>query len=56
MFNKKFEIVEICKGGVVIKHQLNGKRTEVEKDIEAFKGISSKYELIGKTGMVIWVE
>ena len=56
MFNKKFKIVEIRKNGVTITHYLNGKKKEVNKDIEAFKGISSKYEMIGKEGMVIWVE
>lgn len=56
LFNKNFKIVEIRKSGATITHYLKGKKTEVNKDIEAFKGISSKYELIGKEGMVIWVE
>ena len=56
MFNKNFKIVENRKNGVVITHYLNGKRTEVNKDIEAFKGIATKYEMMEKNGMVIWVE
>ena len=56
MFNKKFKIVEIRKGGITVTHYLKGKKAEVNKDIEAFKGISSKYEMIGKEGMIIWVE
>ena len=56
MFNKKFKIVEIRKNGVIITHYLEGKHKEVNKDIEAFKGISTKYEMIGKDGMVVWAE
>lgn len=56
MFDKKFEIVEIRINGVVVKHILRGKKKSLEEDIKAFKGISSKYEMIGKKGMVIWVE
>ena len=56
MFNKKFIIVEIRENGVTIIHYLKGKKQEVNKDIEAFKGISSKCKMIGKEGMVIWVE
>lgn len=56
LFNKIFKIVEIRKSGATITHYLKGKKTEVNKDIEAFKGIASKYELVGKEGMVIWVE
>ena len=57
MFNKKFKIVEIRENkGVVLTHYLNGNKKEVRKDVEAFKGISKKYEMFGKEGMVIWVE
>ena len=56
MFNKKFTIVEIRNNGVTVTHYLKGKRAEVNKDIEAFKDISSRYEMVGKNGMVIWVE
>lgn len=56
MFDKKFEIIEIRINGVVFKHILRGKKKSLEEDIKAFKGISSKYEMIGKEGMVIWVE
>ena len=56
MCNKKFKIVEIRENkGTVITHYLNGRRKEVEKDIEAFKGISKKYEVFEKEGMTIWV-
>ena len=56
MFDKKFEIVEIRNNGVVVKHIFRGKKKSLKEDIKAFKGISSKYEMIGKEGMVIWVE
>lgn len=56
LFNKKFKIVEVRNNGVTVTHFLSGKKNEVNKDIEAFKGISSKYEMVGKEGMVIWVE
>ena len=55
MFKMKFKIVEIRESGVVITHYLKGKRQEVKKDIEAFKGISTKYEMFGKEGMIVWV-
>ena len=54
MFNKKFKIVEIHDSGVVVTHYLKGKRNEVKKDIEAFKKIFKKYEMIGKDGMIVW--
>lgn len=54
LFKMKFKIVEIRKSGATITHYLNGKRNEVKKDIEAFKQISEKYEMIGKDGMIVW--
>ena len=36
LFNKKFEVVEIRDNGVTITHFLNGKRSDVNKDIEMF--------------------
>ena len=55
MFNKKFEIVEIRESGVRVTHRLSGKKSEVKKDIEAFKGIAKDYMMVGKTGMIVWV-
>ena len=56
MFKMKFKIVEIRENGVVITHYLKGKPQEVKKDIEAFKGISKRYEMFGKEGMIVWAE
>lgn len=58
MFNKHFKIVEIRKSGAVITHYLKGKKAEVNKDIEAFKGIATKYEMMKKkkrNGHLGWV-
>lgn len=56
MFTKKFKIVEIRNSGVVVTHYLKGKKAEVKKDVEAFKDISYKYEMMSKNSMIIWVE
>ena len=53
MFKIRFKVVEI-KGDVTITHYLHKKRNEVKKDIEMFKNNSTKYEMIGKEGMIVW--
>lgn len=55
LFNMKFEVVEIRESGVRVTHYLSGKRNDVKKDIEMFKNISKEYEMIGKSGMIVWV-
>ena len=56
MFKKTFKIVEIREDkGTVITHYLRSHGKELKKDIEAFKSISSKYEVFGKEGMTIWI-
>ena len=55
LFEKKFQVVEIRENGVTIKHCLKGKKRDVKKDIEMFKQKSTRYEMIGTTGMVVWV-
>lgn len=55
LFEKKFEVVEIRESGVVIKHYLKGHRHDVKKDIEAFKQKASRYEIVGKSGMIVWM-
>lgn len=54
MFKIRFKVVELRNGGVTITHYLHGKRNEVKKDIEMFKNRSSKYEMMGKDGMIVW--
>ena len=53
MFKIRFKVVEI-KGEVTITRYLHGKRNEVKKDIEMFKNNSTRYEMIGKEGMIVW--
>lgn len=54
LFNKKFKVVEIRDDGVTVTHFLNGKRSDVNKDIEMFKRHTRRYEMVGKDGMVVW--
>lgn len=56
MFTMEFEVVEIRKSGAVITHYLKGKKKDVKKDIETFKFNAVNYELVGKNGMVVWVD
>lgn len=51
----KFEVLEIRENGVTIKHYLQGKRKDVQKDIDMIKKESKNYEIVGKNGMVVWV-
>lgn len=54
MFTMKFKVVEIRKSGLKVVHYLNGKRSDVLKDIEMFKNASRSYEMIGRKGMVVF--
>lgn len=54
LFEKKFKVVEIRESGAVITHYLKGNKHDVKKDVEAFKQKAKRYEVVGKTGMVVW--
>lgn len=54
LFEMKFKVVEIHKNGVTITTELKGSRRKVKKDIEEYKRSASKYEMVGKNGMVVW--
>ena len=54
LFEKKFEVIEIHESGAVIKHYLKGRKHDVKKDIEAIKQKAKRYEMVGKTGMIVW--
>lgn len=54
LFEKKFKVIELRESGAVITHYLKGHKHDVEKDIEAFKQKANRYEMVGKTGMVVW--
>lgn len=54
LFEKKFKVVEIRENGVVFTHYLKGYKNDVNKDIEVFKQKAKRYELVGKSGMVVW--
>ena len=54
LFEKKFKVVEIRDGGVVITHYLRGKRHDIKKDIELIKQKAKRYEIVGKDGMIVW--
>ena len=55
LFEKKFKIVEIRDGGVVITHHCCGKKKDVNKDIENFKQHAKNFQMFGDKGMVVWV-
>lgn len=54
LFEKKFKVIEIRENGVVFTHYLKGRKRDVKNDIEAFKQKTKRYEMVGKTGMVVW--
>lgn len=54
LFEKKFKVVEVRDGGVVITHYLKGNKKALKKDIDMFKKAAKKYEMVGKDGMVVW--
>ena len=54
LFEKKFKVIEIRESGAIITHHLKGRKHDLNKDIEAFKQKAKRYELVGKTGMVVW--
>ena len=56
LFEKKFKVVEIRDGGVVITHYLRGKRHDIKKDIELIKQKAKRYEIVGKDGMIVWAQ
>lgn len=55
MFRKNFKVVEIRESGVTVTHYLEGKKKDVNKDVETFKKQAKNYEMIGKEGMIVWV-
>lgn len=54
LFKMRFEVIEVRKNGVRIKHFLNGKKNDVKKEIEHFKNQSRVYLMVGKIGMIVW--
>jgi hypothetical protein len=54
LFEKEFKVVEIRESGAVITHYLKGRKHDLNRDIEVFKHKAKRYELVGKTGMVVW--
>lgn len=54
LFEKKFEVVEIRESGATITHYLKGRKHDLNKDIETFKQKAKRYEMVGKTGMIVW--
>ena len=55
MFETKFEVIEIRKSGATITHYLKGKRSEVKKDVEAFKNVAERYQMVGKKAVIVWM-
>ena len=55
LFKTKFKVVEIRDNGVTITHYLEGNRRDVKNDVEMCKQKASKYEMVGKNGMIVWV-
>jgi hypothetical protein len=55
LFEKKFKVVEIHESGAVITHYLKGRKHDLKKDIDAFKQVAKRYEMIEKTGMIVWM-
>ena len=55
MIKKSFKVVEIRESGVTITHYLRGTRRNIERAIDEFKNQAKKYEMFGKTGMMVWV-
>jgi hypothetical protein len=55
LFDKRFKVVEILESGITISHYLKGSRKKVNADIEMFKKKAKNYEMMGKSGMIVWV-
>lgn len=56
LFNKKFTVVTVCKGGVVCSTNttyLKGKRKDINDEIELLKKLSRGYEMF-EEGMVVY--
>lgn len=56
VLKKRFEIVEVYKNGLQIKHSLHGTIEKVDKDIEAYRKAAKNDGTvvnIGKNGMLI---
>lgn len=58
VLKKRFEVVEVYKNGIQIKHYLHGTIEKVNKDIEAYRKVAKTdgngtVVNIGKNGMLI---
>lgn len=56
MFAMKFEVIELYKSGVTITNYLKGSKKAVKKDVEAYKKRYKNYQMVGKNGMIVWVD
>lgn len=56
MFNKKFsfEVITIMDDGIICKDFYRGKKKDVMRDIKKVMEYASKYEMVGKNGMIVW--
>lgn len=56
MFNKKFsfEVIIIMDDGIVCQDFYRGKKKDVMRDIKEVMENASKYEMVGKNGMIVW--
>ena len=53
MFKYKFKVVEIYPSGLKVENMLEGKRSDVKKDIETFKTNCKFWETVNKRTMIV---
>ena len=53
--NYTFEVIESYKSGVTVKRYHRGSKRAVMKDVEQYKKNCKNYQMVGKNGMIVWV-
>lgn len=57
MFKKNFKIEVIrTDSNATVTIYMRGTRKQIKHDVEMYKGMSSRYEMFGKNGMVMWTD
>lgn len=54
--NYTFEVVELYKSGCRVTTYHRGSKKAVMNDIEQYKKNCREYQMVGKKGMIVWVD
>ena len=54
LLKRSFEVIEVRPNGETKSRYLRGNKKELKKDINTWQKCSTKYQMIGNKGMLVW--